>query len=111
MTSNGYNVAANIGFLLDTTLEVKSQVALLKHFTSYFYVSPTHTQFALLEYSTEPIVRFKFNDATNLEHLSVLIKNNEFIKASRQARLDVALDFAYKSLFTSTYGARTSVPR
>ena len=85
----------------------------VKRIVDRFEVSPTVSQFAMLEYSDEPKVYLRFNDFTGAQLNSVNVKRKveEILQSKGKTFIDKALILANQEIFTEESGMRPGVKK
>lgn len=111
-------VPVDFAFILDGSSSISSNNWLIikdfvKRIVDRFEVSPTVSQFAMLEYSDEPKVYLRFNDFTGAQLNSVNVKRKveEILQSKGKTFIDKALILANQEIFTEENGMRPGVKK
>ena len=102
----------DIAIVLDKSLSVKQQnlknaIVNLRDFIKISNPAPNTDHFGLITFNNKPTLAFDFKDSTFYNKAALLNrKNQEPIEMKRLSRIDMALDMANRTLFSSQGGHR-----
>lgn len=94
----------DLGFIADSSL-LQGQRSYLKAVTNAFNISPGNTHVGFIVFSDYAKIAFPFDADYTGAGVRQLIDGIQ-VSSSRERRIDLALQMAYRDLFTSRNGAR-----
>lgn len=94
----------DLGFIADSSL-LQGQRSYLKAVTNAFNISPGNTHVGFIVFSDYAKIAFPFDADYTGAGVRQLIDGIQ-VSSSREKRIDLALQMAYRDLFTSRNGAR-----
>jgi len=111
-----FEAGLDIAIVLDKSLSVKQQnlknaIVNLRDFIKISNPAPNTDHFGLITFNNKPTLAFDFKDSTFYNKAALLNRiNQEPIEMKRLSRIDMALDMANRTLFSSQGGHRPEKP-